>query len=642
MNKIINYEYCALVIEILLLFSVYVRNMMRGRVNRWYLAILSTLIVATIFDISGMLLEQIGPGFRFWKYLSNTICLWSTASCTVVLCGYLFAQTGIWYQIRNNKLIKAIFYLPIILNSIIIFVINPFTKIIFYIDSDGIYARGEGILILYVLSLVYVYIGASVVIKYRRVYSLRKAISVFLLLGASVIATVIQMIFPDVIIQMFCTAVAALILLLEVQAPEERMHAGTGLFSLHAYVQDVRNLFEIGAHFDVILGVITNYNSLLEMFGYFEALKLINETAATMVTYIKNNKLDIDLYYLDGGRFAIVCEGRDSEKLFEIAQAVNGVMLSEWDIASTKVSLMANVCVISCPKDIDDPEFLIAFDEKLSQEVFSGELRYAEKLFSNYEAVLKREFSEILDRALAEEILEIHYQPIYKVEDRKCISVEAFIRLNDPTFGYINPEFIISEAEKTGSIHAITTYVLEEVCKFISSPEFLLLGLQFVEINLSPLQCMWSDLLAVVLSTVRNYNVQPKYIVFNVTDIDNYDFYTRMKDNLFALSQVGFTLIMDDFGSGIFEIERVQELPLAGIKLDRSFVSKGLQEKNQSVLKGTLRLIKDMGCGTAAIGIEDEYMLKLLEEYGCQYVQGYYLSKPMERKELIKFLLLER
>lgn len=641
MNKIIGFEYCALVIEILIIFSVYLRNITRGRLNRWYLACIYSIALSTVFDIIGMELEKAGPGNVFLKYLSNTICLWSTAATAVVLCGYLFAQTGVWYFIRNNKIAQFAFYLPIVVNTILVIIVNPFTKIIFYIDSDGMYARGSCILLLYGLALVYVCIGVCVVLKYRKVYTIRKAVSVFLLLGASVIATFIQMFFPDVIIQMFCTAVAALILLIEVQAPEERMHAGTGVFSMHAYVSDVKNLFDINSKFDVILAVITNYNVLIDMLGYFNAMSIINATAKRLLEFNKENRLNLDIYYLEGGKFAIICDEIYSDRLFEIAQAINGRLLMEHDVLSTKVSCMANICAISCPKDIDNPDFLFAFDETLGQEAFSGELRYAEKLFDKKNALFKHDFGEILDRAFSDGLLEVHYQPVYNARDERYFSVEAFLRLTDPVYGYINPELLISEAERSSAIHAITTYVVEEVCKFISQPEFLLLGLEFVEINLSPVQCMWSDLLAVVLSTVRNYNVQPKSIAFNITDVDNYERYTRMKANLQALSQVGFKLVMDDFGSGIFEIERVSELPLMEIKLDRSFIRNGLDKSNLSVLKGTIRLINDMGRGAAAIGVEDEETLKKLIEFGCIYVQGYYFCKPLEKKELIKFLLLD-
>lgn len=641
MDKIIHFEYCALIIEVLILMSVYLRNMTRGRVNRCYLAVVYTVTVGTITDIIGMVLEKIGPGYVLAKYIANLLNLASTACITVLLCGYLFAQSGIDHNIRNNKIIKYIFYVPVSINLFLLFVVNPFNKCIFYIDDAGIYARGDKIILLYVLSLVYVYIGASVVIQNRKIYPYRKAASVFLLLASSVIAAIIQAIFPNVIIQMFCTAVASLILLLQVQAPEEKIHAGTGLFGMYAYSQDIKNLFDNKARFSAVLCVISNFNAIIEMVGYFGALEMTKQAASRLLKYSKVNKLDIDIYYLSNGRFAIIADERYSSRMFEITQNINVVMNRVYDINDSEVIGMSNVCLINCPDDVDNPDFLIECEGKLADEAFSGEVRYADKLFSKRSYELRRDISSILDRAFAEGYFDLHYQPVFDSRVGKFVCAEAFLRLNDPDFGYIEPNLIISEAEKCGAIHAITAYVFEEVCKFLSQPDFLLTGLEFIEINLSPVQCMWGDLVTVVLATLRAYNVAPKRICLNITDIENYDLYARMKTNLEALSQIGFLLVMDDFGAGIFEIERIAELPLFGIKMDRDFIKRGLAEKNMTVLKGTVKMITDIGLDASAVGVEDEQMLEKLSEVGCKVLQGYHYCKPVNKKELMRFMLLD-
>lgn len=640
MTKVIYFEYCALIVEILILISIFKRNMARGRVNRWYFAVILSITVATIFDIVGMVLEIIGPGYILGKYVSNTICLWSTAMTSVLLCGYLFAQTGAWYSIKNKPIIKAAFVFPMALNTVLLFLVNPFIKCIFYIDEEGIYARGEQVFLLYALALVYVGIGSYVTLKYRKIYTYRKILSVFLLLGSSVIATVIQILFPNVIIQMFVTACAALILLLEVQAPEERLHPGTGLYSMNAYVADVKAFFDIGASFDVTLAVFTNYNILIDMLGYFNTITIVDAAAERLKKLTKSRGIDAEHYYLGNGRFAVVIDDRYAERQYEVAQAINRALSEEFAVGESKIKAMCNVCSIQCPKDIDNPDFLVAFDDRLLEEGYSGELRYAEKLFDKKAFELKRDFSSIMDRAFSDGNLSINYQPVLRADGRKIQFAEAFIRLNDPVFGYIDPITVINEAEKSDAIHAITTYVLEEVCKFISQPDFLLLGLECIEVNVSPVQCMWSDFITVLLSTIRTYNVQPKYICFNITDVDNIDIYKRMRSNLEALDQLGFRLLMDDFGAGIFEIERISELPLSAIKLDRSFVKNGLKDTNSGILRGTIRLINDMGIKAAAIGVEDAQMEEELIKLGCEYVQGYFYSKPMEKAELIKFLLL--
>ena len=254
--------------------------------------------------------------------------------------------------------------------------------------------------------------------------------------------------------------------------------------------------------------------------------------------------------------------------------------------------------------------------------------------FSDYDIM------KIINRAFEEHLFTLHYQPVYSVRENRFVRAEAFLRLNDQNFGQIRPDLLISEAEKTNSIHAITAFVIEEVCRFLSMPEFLLLGFEYVEINLSPVQCMWSELLTVLLSTIRNYNVQPKSICFNITDVDSQDSFEKMKNNIDALAQVGFVIFMDDFGAGIFEVQRIARMPLTGIKFDRSFVKEGLKEGNSVVFEGSLKMIEDLGLETVAVGVENEEMEKRLTDLNCEYLQGYQYCRPLEKKELIRFILM--
>lgn len=641
MNKIIYFEYCALVIEALIVLSMYQRNMLKGRMNRWFAALIITILTATVTDILGMELERYSNGLVEVKYILNAICLWSTSIISALLCGYLFAQTGMWYKVNNDKRKKILFYLPMAVNSLIVLVINVFTHCYFYIDANGIYERGPLVLLLYALSLVYVAIGVYVVIKHRGLYTYRKIISIMLLLFSSIIGTFIQLMFPTVIIQIFCTAFACLILFIEVQAPEERINAETGLFSFNAYVIDVKKLFEINTPFDVTIAAITNFDALIEMLGYLNVIEIMEQIANKLETYTKSLKIDADHYYLGNGRFAVILDDRYLDRQFEVSQGINAIVHEEYTVNDTKFVVLCNVCSVLCPDDIDDPDFLIAFDERVYKEAYSGELRYAEKLFNKRDFEFNRDFSKVLDRAFEESSFYLEYQPIYDMNAGRYSSAEAFLRLNDPIYGMIPPDRVIAEAERGELIHAITVYVVEEVCKFVSSSDFLLLGIEYVEINLSPMQCMWADLITVLLATLRSYNVQPKYICFNITDVDDTEVYKQMKANLEALSQIGFRLILDDFGAGVFEIERIAQMPLMSIKLDKEFVKNGLEPQNLCVLKGTMRMINDMGIETAAVGIEDEVMLNALTELGCNYMQGYYYTRPMLKQDLIKYLLLD-
>ena len=132
----------------------------------------------------------------------------------------------------------------------------------------------------------------------------------------------------------------------------------------------------------------------------------------------------------------------------------------------------------------------------------------------------------------------------------------------------------------------------------------------------------------------------PKNICFNITDVENEEMFEKMQDNINALSQVGFHIFMDDFGAGVFEVERIAKMPLSGIKLDRSFVREGLRDDNSAIFEGSLRMIGDLGIDAVAVGVENEETEGRLLKLNCNYLQGYYYCMPMEKKELIRFILM--
>ena len=614
--------------------------MTRGRVNRWALLLIGDIMVTTVADVCALTFEALDITGRPVRYIANMFDILGTTQTPVIFCGYLFALIGIWHKIRERRALSYVYVVPSIIMVLLVAVVNPFTRIIFYIDEAGIYRRGPMYFVLYALAYSYVFVGYFEVIKYRRLFSFRKMFSILLVFVIMVCASIIQGIFPDHFVQMFFLSVTFLITILGVQSPEERMHGSTGLFSMNAFVQDIYKYRTLNAPIGVTMSVMTNYNALTEMLGYFTVQSIIADTAVRLEKWATSSRVDADLYYLGGGRFAVITDDRYEENWLTISQGVNAVLAREAEVGEMSVKVMNNVCFICCPRDIDDPEFLFSFDGRLEKEAYSGELRYAEKLFDKKRFELRRDIAKVIDRAFDKKLFTLAFQPVYSVKDNRYVRAEAFLRLNDPEFGEISPDLLIGEAEKINSIHAITTFVIEEVCRFISMPDFLLLGFDHVEINLSPTQCMWSDLLPVLLSTMKNYNVQPKNIGFNITDVDSQEVFDKMCDNINALAQVGFAVFMDDFGAGIFEVERIARMPLSGIKLDRNFVREGLRNDNNAVFEGSLRMIKDLEIDAVAVGVEDEIMRDRLIECGCNYLQGYYYCRPMDKKELIRFILM--
>ncbi len=637
--KIIYFDYCAVVLLAVTLVAMYVRHMTRGVVNRWVNLFLSVTFLSAVFDIWSVVLDTSGTGFVAQKYIANTLYLVVHSLCPLCFAGYVLAQTGSWYRLREKKALRIAFFVPYMCFTATMLVVNPFLKSVFYIDEQGLYTRALWFPVVYIIPVFYILIALLDLFIARKLFGVRKCIYMCSAVFAIVGATIIQFFFPQYLVEMYMSSLAALILVLGIHKAEERIHPDTGLYKRSAYANDLRMFADMGRSVYIVLINIINYSAIQEMLGYDGVHEAMREIANELRKMSHEKHLDLDLYYGGNGCFRIVIDNRYEEEAMELAHSVNALLLSDFEIWDMQLNLVANVCVANFPKDIDSVNYMLDFGSNLSDEAFTGEVRYAEKMFDKHTYEMHSNMSAIIERGFTDQTFELYYQPVYSDELNRYVSVETFLRLHDETYGDIPPTDIIAQAEKNGSVHAITAYELEEVCKFVSSPVFLELGLSYVEINLSPTQCMWEDLVAVLLSTLSSYGVPSHRICLNITDVESVDDYTSMIDNLKSLSTAGIILEMDDFGAGVFEIERMTTFPLSGIKLDRSFVKKAIEQNNKSLLSNTVNMIRELGMNVVAVGVEDENIRNFMEAIGCHIMQGYYYARPMPLIDCVALLL---
>jgi len=244
----------------------------------------------------------------------------------------------------------------------------------------------------------------------------------------------------------------------------------------------------------------------------------------------------------------------------------------------------------------------------------------------------------IIESALSNKRFEVYYQPIYSVKEKKFHSAEALIRLKDEKYGFISPEVFIPVAEKSGAIHKIGDFVLEQVCAFIASDEYKKLGMSYIEVNLSVVQCMQPKLANHIMEILTRYGVRPEQLNLEITETAASISQQALEDNIKDLTNMGMKFSLDDFGTGYSNMQRIVKLPFDIIKLDRTFTELYDNPKLGIVLTNAINMIKAMKMKIVVEGVETEEMLKLFSELECEYIQGYYFSKPIPREEFVKFI----
>lgn len=320
------------------------------------------------------------------------------------------------------------------------------------------------------------------------------------------------------------------------------------------------------------------------------------------------------------------------------ASLINDALHQTVKIDKFDLNLIPYVCLAKCPEDIDNFQSLISFGTDFHEKLpYNGEVIHADGSTVKSMVSLLTGMDSIIERALANHGFHVYYQPIYSIEKKRFVSAEALLRLIDEKEGFISPEIFIPAAEKSGAIHKIGDYVLTEVFQFIASSEYKKLGLEYIEINLSVSQCMHHGLADSILESMSRYGVSSNQVNLEITEsAASYD-QSVMSENLEQLSAAGLTFSLDDYGTGYSNMYRIAALPLKIVKLDKTFVN-NQNSKMWTILQNTVRMIKDLNMEIVVEGIETEEMVKKFSDLKCDFIQGYFFSKPIPQREFVEFI----
>ena len=242
------------------------------------------------------------------------------------------------------------------------------------------------------------------------------------------------------------------------------------------------------------------------------------------------------------------------------------------------------------------------------------------------------------DIAFSKRKIEVYFQPIYSNNELSFTSAEALVRLKDEEDKLIYPGDFIEDMEADGRIIELGQIVFEEVCKFISENDMEKLGLHYIEVNLSAVQCMQENLAITYINIMKKYKVDPKYINLEITETAHSTRKTLLR-NMNALTKYGVSFSLDDFGTGNSNLNYVIEMPVKIVKFDKTMVNSYFENKIASfVMNSAVDMIKGLGHKIVFEGIEEEIQIDQLKVLKVDYIQGYFYSKPIDKLKFVDFI----
>jgi diguanylate cyclase len=245
-----------------------------------------------------------------------------------------------------------------------------------------------------------------------------------------------------------------------------------------------------------------------------------------------------------------------------------------------------------------------------------------------------------LTRTLRDEELFVVYQPIVDLKTGDCIGIEALVRWEHPTLGTLLPDEFIPIAEDANVMLLLGSWVMRRVCADFKKFDSKML--LFVSVNITANELTEEKTAQDILGAIDEFGVDINKVVLELTETSFMKKPEALIQKLSELSDIHVKIAIDDYGTGYSSLSYLKRLPISILKVDKSFIDDMNKSPNDTIiLESTLELAHKLKLSVIAEGIETKEQYDFLKKTTCDYVQGFYLSKPLKLEDVIKFKFKE-
>ncbi|MEM9279128.1 MAG: EAL domain-containing protein, partial [Pseudomonadota bacterium] len=377
---------------------------------------------------------------------------------------------------------------------------------------------------------------------------------------------------------------------------------------------------------------LDKFKEVNDTLGHAVGDKLLKVIAGRLNVILKSRDL---ICRFGGDEFVVVVPGMaDINKCSQIAEVMIQQLNRPVEVDHHSITIGASIGISCAPNDGKTAEDLL---QHTDVALYDAKARgrgtytfYSEELGDTIK--LRRELEIDLKRALEEETLEVHFQPLVNLKTCGINTCEALVRWNHPSYGDVSPESFIKIAEESGFIEKLGEYVLRNaMLQCASWPKNVR-----VAVNVSSVQFVRSDVFSTISRLLDEIGLEPHRLEVEVTETVMLKSFDDAIFTLNQLSDLGVKISLDDFGTGFSSLSYLHQLPLDKVKIDRSFIKNGIADsRSYMLLKGVVELTKSLGLNVVLEGIETEEQLSQISRtIKIDEVQGFLFSRPLPAHDI--------
>ena len=541
--------------------------------------------------------------------------------------------------LHDNKLISVKKMLlaglaTILLASIVL--TNPFTEKLFYFDVSAGYVEGPWYRLMYYSALFHLAVILILVISWRKEFGPQKTkviLDILILCGCGV---VIQLLHYPLLMTGFGMSLGILALFLTINNPNANRDSLTGVYN-HLYLtRRSDELIAAGKSFHIITIYLYQLKHINKVAGVEGGDYILQLTAKKLEELCGSR-----VFRITGKRFLVLTMSLQEYEYYitQIKKMFETDM--QLDADSSKPATPVILSGIVHGQKLGASGLMLEYAEYLeSLSMQNGMIEVIQDDQQTMDGFLyNKKVEQYLRTAIAQDLFEVYYQPVYSTEKNDFVTLEALSRLHHPELGWIAPDVFIQIAEKNHMIEQITDLQFKRICMFINEHRGLMKKLFNIKVNLSSLDLMRSDCSSHFIRMMDDMDIQHDWIQFEITETVATEYNAGLGMVVDGFMAAGVRLCLDDFGSGYANLNTVMRLPFSAIKIDRTLLFDICNDKKRAMFyQSIIETFHRMGYSIVSEGVETEEEMSLLSSWGVDMIQGYYFSRPLPVEELLKLL----
>ena len=533
----------------------------------------------------------------------------------------------------------------IIASYIVVLASILFAPMDYYIGEDGIYSYGVMANCVYAVLIIYSAMTVFQTLRHIKNKAHRKQkICVLMTMALWIGFGGVQIIEPRILISSVGISAIILLMFLSLENPSEYLDSETRAFNYYALKTVLQECLSRKKAYAI---VCMELDEALIIENYASST-VISDVLIEIKSFVERN-FKTPCYRMNRMTLVFLLDNKKLTKLDLYLDILSERFSQNWELKDRSVRLNAHANVLCCPEDFPfdgNVQELLDFAE--DSETYSQSVGFIKRIDekAREKRIRRRKIIHIMSEAIKEDGIEMYFQPIYCLAEKRFTNAEALVRLkDDQTIGYISPEEFIPLAEKKGMIMPLSNLIFNHVFNFMAENNLRRKGVNHIEVNLSGLQSVDANLPKLMKSLLMKHNIAPDTVNLEITESIAVTSGYMLKKNMDELRKFGCSFSMDDFGTGYSNLSRIAKADFEMIKIDKSLLWPCFKEdgtdgtRNAKILlENMISMLLKIGRKIVVEGIETKEQFEYLESLGITYAQGFYFSKPLCEKDFIKFL----